>query len=290
MTKIAINTVNSIAIRNPQLICYLGRDSRYRKLYRQYLDGQFDEAFGPKLFVLGNHKSGTTAIAKLLARLCGMSSTIDFPRTIRKDGYALVRGELTFEDIVNRHPALFCREIVKIPALTFAAEELSLRFSESKILFIVRDPRDNIRSILNRRKIPGNRTEVPLFRRWMMKLQNKPSLDPTIWGNNADGYIGVLARRWNHAIEQLERMTNPPTVVRYEDFNHEKKSTLESIATRLGFELKHDIDEMLDVQFQPAGNQTISRQRFFGTKNLATIERICGEKMKNFDYAVEPNS
>ena len=284
LTKLAINTVNSIATRKPQLVCYLGRDSRYKKLHRQYLEGKFDEPFGPKLFVLGNYKSGTTAIVKLLASLCGMSSTIDFPRRIRNDEYALVRGELTFEDIVNNHPALFCRQIVKIPALTFIASDIAARFPDAKIVFVVRDPRDNIRSILNSQKIPGNKQSLPAFRHWLMKLQNKPSMDANIWGQSDDGYVGILAQRWNQAIEHLQEMNNQPILIRYENFRQQKHATLNSLADQLGFQSTQDIKHLLEKQFQSAGNQSISWQEFFGAKNIATIERICGDLMNQFDY------
>lgn len=284
LLKPLIRCVNSIALSKPELVCYLGRDSRYRKLTKQYERNLLGAPYGPKLFVLGNHKSGTTAIAKLVAEMCGMPATIDFPRNIRKDGYALARGDLTFEDIVNRHPALFCKELVKIPALTFVASQIGKRFPDSKFLFIVRDPRDNIRSILNRRKIPGNKTELPFLRRWSMKLQNRPSMDSEIWGQNSHGYVGVLSHRWNRAIDELRSIEEHTVVVKYEDFVADKLTVLKNIAEQFDFRITNPVEHLLDKQFQPAGNNSQDWQVFFGRSNLSAIEEICGERMSNLEY------
>ena len=284
VTKTAIRVANKIALSKPELVCYLGRDPRYSKLQKQFEKGMFAGMFGPRVFILGNHKSGTTAIAKLLARLSGLDATIDFPGNIRKDGYALARGEYSFDDIVNKHPWLFCRPIVKIPALTFVANEIEQRFPDSKIIFVIRDPRDNIRSILNRRKIPGDKTEIPALRRWLMWLQNRPSMDAKVWGESEYGYVGVLAKRWNDAIKNLKNMQESPIVVRYESFNSEKQVTIESLAKQLELEPQGEIKNWLDVQYQPAGNPSVQWRKFFGKKNLAAIETICGETMNSLGY------
>ena len=284
VTKTVIQAVNAVAMKNPQLVCYLGRDSRYRNLKKQFDACKLGSPYGPKLFVLGNHKSGTTAIAKLLATMCGQTATIDFPRIIRRDGYALARGELSFEDLVNRHPALFCTDIVKIPALTFVAPEIVRRFPESKILFIVRDPRDNIRSILNRRKIPGDRNQLPVLKKLLMRIQNRPSMDADIWGSGDGGYVGVLARRWNLAIDALNKLGAIPFVLKYEDFLAEKQPTLDLLANQFGFGIDRDVSAILDMQFQPAGNSNVDWREFFGS-NLATIDGLCKERMVDFNYS-----
>jgi len=58
----------------------------------------------PEVIVLGNQKSGTSAIAHLLADLTGLSKTIDLPRPIRADGHSLVRKELPLRAFVKKTP------------------------------------------------------------------------------------------------------------------------------------------------------------------------------------------
>lgn len=281
--KQIVRVANTVAVRNPPLVCYFGRDPRYRNLQRQFRSHEISNTL-PKVFVFGNHKSGTTAIAKLLAASSGLSSTIDFPRSIRRDGYALVKGAMTFDDIANRHPKLFCRELVKIPALSFVAQDVLQRFPDSKAVWVVRDPRDNIRSILNRRKIPGDQKTIPGWNNWWMKLQNKPSMDADIWGGSEHGYIGVLAQRWNRAIQILNEVESDLHIVRYEDFVQSKQQTIEDLAEQLELTCKHQIDALLDVQFQPAGNRDIDWAKFFGSENLTVVETICAAGMRQFGY------
>ena len=109
------------------------------------------------VLVLGNQKSGTSAIAALLGDLTGLSVTIDLPREIRHAEYLRVlRGEITMREFValNRHE--FSRDIIKEPNLTLLYEELAEFFPEASFAYVVRDPRDNLRSMLNRLKIRGD--------------------------------------------------------------------------------------------------------------------------------------
>jgi len=84
----------------------------------------FEMNKGPKIIILGNQKSGTSAIAHLLAELIGLSKQIDLPRKLRKKGRALARGDMRFSELVRSHPEVFEKELVKIPSLTFAADQI----------------------------------------------------------------------------------------------------------------------------------------------------------------------
>jgi hypothetical protein len=46
-----------------------------------------------------------------------------------------------------------------------------------------------------------------------------------------------------------------------------------------------DIDADKDRQYQPAGDHSTSLLGFFGERNLATIEALCGSRMGSFGYA-----
>ena len=299
--KIAISFANISAKRWPAMFCHFGRDPRYNKLGKQYqtnslpaevrgLNHQQSDGSqnSPMVFVFGNHKSGTTAIASLLSEYCGLSKTIDFPRHCRPDSYELIRGNLNFDDIVSRYPELFNNQLVKIPALTFVANDVVSRFEGSRAVFIVRDPRDNIRSILNRRKIPGDRERLPLAQNWIWKLRGNPSFNPALWGlenETEKSYVAILAHRWNIAIHNLDLLGEEAIVVSYEKFLNDKQQTITDLAKNLDLAPTAEINERLDVQFQPAGNRNVSWLKFFGQKNLAAIERICDKGMRRFGYA-----
>jgi len=98
-----------------------------------------------KVIILGNQKSGMTAIAKLLAINTGENVLLDSPLLWEPNFSKIYRGELELKDLVNQNKYYFSRSIIKEPNLTFLYEDLIKVYSSSvKYLFIVRDPRDNI--------------------------------------------------------------------------------------------------------------------------------------------------
>ncbi|NEP45581.1 MAG: hypothetical protein F6K35_42755, partial [Okeania sp. SIO2H7] len=113
------------------------------------------------ILVLGNQKSGTSAIAALLAEMTDLSVTIDLRKEIPNPTYdKIIKGELTFSEFVQLNKLDFSRDIVKEPNLTLLDRELAEYFPNSDFVFVIRDPRDNIRSILNRLQLPGNLTKL----------------------------------------------------------------------------------------------------------------------------------
>jgi len=73
-------------------------------------------------------------------------------------------------------------------------------------------------------------------------------------------------------------------LVRYEDFVTDKVGFIRSMASELGYLQVNDIDDVIDVQYQPRGKSDVSWNRFFGSRNLARIERVCDGRMQKFGY------
>ena len=236
----------------------------------------------PDVIVLGNQKSGTTAIARLLAERCGLSATIDLPRGLRRHGFALIRGETTFESFRNRHPELFDARLVKIPPLTFVSDQVAEAFPGARLVGVIRDPRDNLRSLLNRRKLSGSDARPPWHRELMLRLSGSPRYDRSVWGGET--WIESLAYRWVRAADALTSLGDRCKVVRYEDFARAKAATIDGLAGDLGLPPRADIASRLDHQFQPAGDRKVSWVEFFGTENLERIESICADPMRRFGY------
>ncbi len=146
------------------------------------------------------------------------------------------------------------------------------------------DPRDNIRSILNRLNLPGNLRKFNV--RWSRIDKNwKPIFYANYWGfKEYKHYIDFLAARWNLAADVYLRNSSKMVLVRYEDFCSDKVGVIEEIASKLGIEKKNDISDKVDVQYQPRGDRNISWLDFFGIENLLRIEKICKDNMKKFGY------
>jgi hypothetical protein len=237
------------------------------------------------VLILGNQKSGTTAIAALLGQLTRRSVTLDLAREVHDPTYdRLHRKELTFEDFIGRNKLDFSRQIVKEPFLTLFQAELRRRFPDSPMVFVVRDPRDNLRSILNRLELPGDLATLPerdlsrISRVWRLVLDNR-------WlGIAGENYIEQLAGRWRWTAESYLADQDKMILIRYEDFLLDKASAIGRLAAAVGLTAVADISEMVDVQFQPRGNREVSWGRFFGADNLARIERICFAAMHSLRY------
>ena len=60
------------------------------------------------------------------------------------------RHEVPLDALVQRYRLAFSRPVVKEPNLTFLYDELVRRFPQARVGLIIRDPRDNIRSLLER--------------------------------------------------------------------------------------------------------------------------------------------
>jgi len=236
------------------------------------------------LFVLGNQKSGTTAVAALLAGATGRSVTLDLSREVWAPSFHTIPDRLSFEDFVARHRFAFSRDIVKEPNLTLFHEELVRVFPEASFLFVSRDPRDNLRSLLDRVGVRGDLESLPADH----ALPNpgwRLVLDSSWRGIPGEHYIERLAHRWCFCAEVYLRNAGSMTLCRYEDFDADKSGTIARLAGELGLPLEADVSERLGYPFQPPGDRSRAWVDFFGGDNLARIEAICAQGMRALGYA-----
>jgi len=255
---------------------------------KRRLRGLFARVEPQPILVLGNQKSGTSAVAHLLADLCGLSKTIDVEPLWDAKGHAVMQGRARFADVVRRHPRCFSTQLVKEPMMTFFADQVLERFPDAPVVFVVRDPRDNLRSLLNRRGLPGDLEELtPELR---ASLGGHVTVDPEVWGGAGENYVGVLAHRWNLATDAYLAHAERMELVRYEDFLSDKLGTLERLARCVGRAPLHDVSARLDLDFQPRGDRDARWPSFFGPRNLARIEGICGGRMERMGYAPSPSA
>ena len=243
------------------------------------------------VFVMGNQKSGTSAVAALLARACGLSYDIDIGGFRVPEYTEIYKDRSKLPTLIGQRAKIeFSKGLVKEPNLTFLLPEILRLHPRSRLAFVMRDPRANIRSTLNRLKIPGNLQEIEpdrypeLSPMWRAILFNEWVGDP----DRELNYVGRAAERWRIATEHFLNAGDAGELIRYEDFRPARRATIEDLAARLGLTVKHDVSPYVDVQFQPRGQQTTDFLSFFGPDNLTTIERECAEGMKLFNY--QPSS
>lgn len=282
-------------LRPPRLFASLGMVSRDRARLGRQLSGGLDVLYryvatpfvrpnAEAIMVLGNSKSGTTVIAALLAEYGDLSVTLDFwPRLRRPETLASVhRGELSFDAFVQRFRADLSRDVVKDPHLTFLYPQLAQRFPRARFVMVMRDPRDNIRSILNRLELPGDLGELdPAAYRRMRPLWEAILKSP--WLDVQGNYVERLAGRWAQGARVYLDHADAMVLIRFEDFLADKEGSITELAGRLGIERRGGIEDKLDRRFQPPGDRSVDLRRFFGP-NLARLEARCAEEARALGY------
>ncbi|WP_424683479.1 sulfotransferase family protein [Frateuria sp. YIM B11624] len=246
------------------------------------------------VFIGGSPKSGTTAIAALLAQATGSKFSNDpFWNVFRRDGHGfllpdVLDGTLGLECFVKRYPAYFAAGIVKDPDFAFLYRDLRHLFPGSSQVFIVRDPRQNIRSILNRLHMRGDLENLGADEQRTLAAEGgwRAILEGRGLGlDERANYVGRLAQRWVRGVESYLASDAWVQLLRYEDFVGDKMESIARLADVLGLRLTRDIRDELDRQYQPRGNRSISMEAFFGRKNLSVIEDTCAKHMSRFGYA-----
>jgi len=92
----------------------------------EYVRNQLAKVNKSAVIVLGNQKSGTSAIAHLLADYGGLSKTIDIPPLWGSLGHGIdiMRGQIEFVSVVKRYKTYFSRELIKEPMMGFFADKV----------------------------------------------------------------------------------------------------------------------------------------------------------------------
>lgn len=256
---------------------------------RRFVKRLFAEVNREAIIVLGNQKSGTTAVAALLSSYAGLSATLDIDDARVDEQDRVHDGSLPFEQFVQRHRAHFAAGVVKEPGLTFVYDRVRQSFPSARAVFVVRDPRDNIRSILDWLGFRGDLDHSPSMS--TLRTVHRRIMDNRWMGLEGDHYIDSLSSRWNRAVDVYLRHRQEMVLVRYESFSADKSGTVRDLAAALGLPARKDISSALDTPYQPRGaRRDVPWTSFFGARNLERIERSCGPRMKEFGYVVETGS
>ena len=230
------------------------------------------------ILVLGNQKSGTTAVAALVAEATGQSVILDVFFRKRGSIRRILAGDLSLRRFREKNKSYFTQRIIKDPDFTFLASDLFELYPEAPIVFILRDPVDNVRSILNRLKISGQVERLSECDRAELERISPEwfdVVDGQRYGLYDSNPVIALLRRAieSHKIcEKLSRnLGERIVVVRYEDFLQDKTQYIHQLAERLNLKVSSDISSKMDVQFQPRGDSSVDFASFFGADNWPRI-------------------
>lgn len=237
------------------------------------------------IIIVGNQKSGTTAIAKLLGLATSQTVTSDFMALQGKRDLfpSLYHGYISLESFLERNKWESAQDIIKDPDFTFLYPQIREIFNLKPKLFILRSPQENIRSILNRLDISGKGSVLPQFPNmknyaWKRVLEGS---EPIIIGKSV---VEVLAKRWCLAVDVYLKYKDEFHLIKYEEFVNNKKDFIESVANELNLIVRKDITPFLGVQFQPKGKFQGAKSDFFDAKNKQIIREICGNRMSILGY------
>jgi len=244
-----------------------------------------------KLIILGNQKTGSTVIADLVSKRSGKSVMLDVLGALNEPEWLLKQryGLSDLSDFIYRHRDEFGRNILKEPSLTFFYADLVKIFPNAKASFIIRNPLNNIRSILNRLNIPGNLDNIRA-EDWP-ELENMPTwklaLDSTWLGYPEGNYVEALAYRWCAAADVYLKNKDKIYLLEYEKFLSDKSATIDEFCKFHGLALKEDISHLVDTQYQRKGISDVDLHMFFGKSNYDNIMKICDYKARQFGYKIK---
>jgi hypothetical protein len=278
------------------------------------IKNQFAQINPKPIIVLGNQKSGTTAIASLISLASGKSIEYDiffrahltdfkfikniilkklgFNFDVSKYNYLdlLHNGSISLNQFVEMKKSYFVTDVIKDPDFSFFYNELLDIFPKAKFIFIVRNPFDNIRSILNRLDLEGNLSHCD--EKFQAKFQFIKTTNP-LWGKILDGqnpnvegcnYIENLALRWNLTVDNYLRNSTNILLVRYENFLEDKVTYINNLCEILGLDVIKKVSPLVDKQYQPKGKHNTTAGEFFGETNYEIIRNLCKDKMVNMGY------
>ncbi|MAC16943.1 MAG: hypothetical protein CMC97_01400 [Flavobacteriales bacterium] len=247
------------------------------------------------IYVFGCQKSGTSAVAQLTAMAGGLSATVDIPTIWRTPVSDIVKGQSAVKDLVEIHRPYFSRELVKEPGLTPILEHVAAHVGLRKVVFVVRDPFTNVRSMLQRRGLEGNRPELAAEEfaammkgnwHWTYDWPYAYRPQAKFWSEGRH-YVEGLGFLWSSCVAAMQRAEENGVkvhVVRYEDFVKDKRGTVERILADFGRPVRQDVSAHVDVRFQPKGDHSISVEDFFGAANSAMLEEVTRSRAHLFGY------
>jgi hypothetical protein len=200
---------------------------------------------------------------------------------------ALHQGALPIQDLIAKYPYLFAFDLIKDPNFALWAGDLMDAFPDAVSFAIVRDPRQNIRSIFDRVGLDGRVSDISRVRfdpnipkPWISYLKGE------YHNNGHQNPVRVAAKRWSQINEAILAHKDRIKIIKYENFVLAKEESILDLLYYAGFSHENEINDLVDVQFQPAGRTKIAPLQFFGDKNYAEIVKCCYATASKLGYTL----
>jgi hypothetical protein len=265
-------------------------EPHWARLYGRFAPPLEPARIAPVL-VLGNQKTGSSAIAHLLAARGGLSLAANVhPAQGRERRMARLDASEMRAFIQNEARYYFGHAVVKENALTSAVGALLEALPNARGIFIVRHPAHNIRSILDRLGLPGTpqplgTVAADLPAGWRDVVTNGGLRSDDDDDDAPEDHITALARRWATLARRYLRHAERLHLARYEDFMADKAGFVRRLADTLDIPFQRDIESLLDVPFQPRGaHRGAALDQFFSTDALRIIDDCCASEMRALRY------
>lgn len=213
----------------------------------------------PRLVVLGNQKAGTSVVAAAIGEAIGERYRIDLPIERLAPTYLRhsVTGPRYPEALLHRSRNRVRAAVVKEPSLTFWWRELATQWPSAHVVFVVRHPLDNIRSILDRLGLlpvtaggistADRSVTLPFPWLHLARLEDAPLAEHPI-ATTLDDVVANLGRRWRLCAEAAAAGAEAGhTILRYEDFLDAPDRAMAALG------LPDAPAAILDRPFQPRG-------------------------------------
>ncbi|MFW5983542.1 MAG: sulfotransferase family protein [bacterium] len=229
------------------------------------------------LLIVGSERSGTSAITTLLSIAADKKALDDPVYTWYLTPYIRMQRKVfsfrLFWDL-NKY------SIIKMPGfaiILFYLKKMIIR--EFKVVYIVRDPRDNVCSVIER----------------LNNGINGLYLNIHYLGGEFDNFEETIAFKWNMYINEglkfQKRYPKRIMFIKYEDFVNDKTGTIKRIGdfSKLKTDIQK-IETLVDNQYRKAWSNKIGgKERYkkeLSEEQINRIENICGENMRKFGYMI----
>lgn len=226
------------------------------------------------VLVLGHQRSGTSAIASLLAEAAELHLVDDPPWTFTRKVRQIYGNLAGINHYLNAHRADIEAGVLKAPSLTPLAPALQTLLPHVRFVAVVREPKDTIAAVLE-------------WRRYRDPQQGPGFWDQAWMGIKNEDRIAALAHRWMFYHACLTKLSDP-IWIRYYLFSKDKASTIADAVRQLGIKPKNCVSDLADQQFKKDfGDQGIRGtdrwRRELSDDQARTIDRICAPTWREIE-------
>ena len=231
-----------------------------------------------KYLLVGSESSGTTAVADLLFKGHRELRYLEEgeQQWVWKAYREIYQGRARLQDYARLR--LF--DAIKVPGFSVIIKEFLTEFPDSKVLYLIRDPRDFASSAIKTWKI-----------KTMAEFGNIPWTNVEWLGVSSRNPVECLAMRWK-VYFNAARQVKSVNFMKYETFCADKVGTISALSGQLDLVCnKERVEAVCDQQlshssvraYRPSGPGAW-RDSILRVEDIATIERVCGDEMQECSY------